>query len=313
VTSDPEFVQENKGVSLAAASFTAEKGLPSKRFASSSDLGWQSILVRDLVYSDEIEGFTTTPTPDLLVAVNIGGPFIIESQRPGGWSKARPQPNSIGATAPGRSSTLRWHSESSEPLRSLHMYLSASLLQETAEGLGSPGLVSLLPDALQLEDPVVVAVGRALQDAVETRADALHADSLAQSLAMHMVYGRLLGSGRIRSTPIPGALTVAALGRVVDYMHANLAERVLLEDLATVASISKFHFVRMFKLATGEPPHRYLIRLRMQRAAELLRRSEDTVQQISAACGYASPGQFASAFRRHYGASPTQYRSEARR
>lgn len=95
-------------------------------------------------------------------------------------------------------------------------------------------------------------------------------------------------------------------------MHANLAERVVLEDLSKVASISKFHFARMFKLATGEPPHRYLTRLRMQRAAELLRDSEDTVQQISATCGYASPGQFASAFRRHHGANPTHYRRTRR-
>ena len=310
---EPPYRGPIDGCSLAAASFAAERSVPSEKFASSSSLGWQTILVRDFIYPEETEGFTTTPTPDLLVAVNTGGPFMIESQRPGGWSKARPQPDSIGATAPGRSSTLRWRSESSEPLSGLHMFLSASVLRETAEGLGRPGLLSLLPDSLHLEDPAVAAFGRALRDAVRERADALYADSLAQALALHMIYGRLLVSGPIRSSPIPGALGTAALRRVVDYMHANLAERVLLEDLATVASTSKFHLVRRFKLATGEPPHRYLIRLRMHRAAELLRDGEDSIQQISALCGYASPGQFASTFRRHYGASPTQFRREARR
>ena len=310
---DPPSHPALKGCSLAPASFVAEQSLPSTTFASSSDLGWQSVLVRAFTYPDETEGFTTEPTPDLLVAVNIGGPFTIELKRPGGWSKARPRPGSIGTTAPGSRSTLRWRRESSEQLGSLHMYLSAGMLQETAEGLGSPGLLSRIPAALQLEDPVVGAIGRSLMKAVEQRADALHADSLAQSLALHMVYGRLLGSGAPRSSSALGALNAAALGRVVEYMYANLAERVLLEDLSRVASISKFHFVRQFKLATGDSPHRYLTRLRMQRASELLRNSEDTVQQISAVCGYASPGQFASTFRRHYGANPTQYRHDARR
>lgn len=297
--------------SLAAASFAAEQRLPSKRYASSSDLGWRSILVRAYEDPDQTEGFTTTPTPDLLVVINISGTFTIESQHQGGWSRARYRPDSIGTTAPDCSATLRWRSDSSEQLRSLHMFLSADLLRETAEGLGSPGLFSLLPDALLLEDPVVAAIGRGLLDAVEQRADPLYADSLAQSLALHMVYGRLLVSGPPRSAPAPGGLTAAALARVVDYMHAHRGERVVLEDLSAVASISKFHFVRLFKLATGDPPHRYLTRMGMQRAAELLRGSEDTVQQISAICGYASPGQFAATFRRHYGSNPSQYRREA--
>ncbi len=299
--------------SLADSSFAAEQRLPSKRLASSGDLGWRSTLVRAYEDPNETEGFTTSPTPDLLVVINISGTFTMESQRSGGWSRARYRPNSIGTTAPGCSTTLRWRSESSEQLKSLHIFLSADLLRDTADGLGRPGLIALLPDALLLDDPVVAAIGRAMLGAVEQRADPLYADSLAQALALHMVYGRLLESAPPRPSRAPGALTEAALARVVDYMHIHLGGRVALEDLAEVASISKFHFVRLFKLATGDPPHRYLTRLRMQHAAELLRDSEDTVQQISAACGYASPGQFASTFRRHCGTNPAQYRREARR
>jgi len=283
----------------------------SEMLASSDDLGWRSIVVRAYSLPDERDGFTTGPIPDLLVSLNIGGVFTVESRRLGGWTRARPQPTSIGIKAPGRYETLRWHSDSCTPMKLLHMFVSADMLHETAEGLGRPGLSTRVPDALHVEDPLLVVIGRALLSAVVRRAEPLHADSLAQSLALHMVYGRSLASEAPRPWQMPGALSSVALERVVDYMHSNLGMPLLLEDLAAVASISKFHFVRGFKLATGEPPHRHLTRLRMQLAAKLLRTSRDTVQQISAACGYASAGQFANAFRRHHGASPTQYRREA--
>lgn len=299
------------GTRVARASFAAIPSPSSHEISSSGDLGWRSILARAFVVPDRCDGYTTTPTPDLLVSLNIGCEFTVESRTAGGWTLARPQPDSVGMTAPDRYNTLRWRSESNEPLKLFHMFLSAGMLQETAEDLGRPGLIPLLPDALVLQDPVVPVIARALITATATRADALHADSLAQALAVHIVYRQMLGSSLPQLRSMSGPLSSAVLEQVVDYIQDNLGNKLNLDDLSAVASLSKFHFVRAFKLATGVPPHRYLTTLRMLKAAQRLRSSNDTVQQISASCGYSSPGQFANAFRRHHGVNPTQYRRDA--
>ena len=61
-------------------------------------------------------------------------------------------------------------------------------------------------------------------------------------------------------------LPAAPLQRVLDYLNDNLAEAVALADLAAVARVSVFHFARQFRAAVGEAPHRYVIRLRVERA-----------------------------------------------
>jgi AraC family transcriptional regulator len=58
----------------------------------------------------------------------------------------------------------------------------------------------------------------------------------------------------------------------------------------------------------GMPPYRYLINLRIQRAAQLLRESDLTVTQILHRAGFHSPSHFTTTFRRHMGLSPTAYR-----
>ncbi|WP_212735361.1 helix-turn-helix domain-containing protein [Herbidospora galbida] len=69
-----------------------------------------------------------------------------------------------------------------------------------------------------------------------------------------------------------------------------------------------YHFVRVFREATGETPHRYLTRLRIEQARRLLSTSPLSIEQIAPRCGFASPGALSSAFLRHTGVRPSAYR-----
>jgi len=61
-----------------------------------------------------------------------------------------------------------------------------------------------------------------------------------------------------------------AVLRAVELMRARLAEGVSLDEMADITGLSPFHFARLFKAATGHPPHEYLVRLRVDRAQELI-------------------------------------------
>jgi AraC family transcriptional regulator len=92
------------------------------------------------------------------------------------------------------------------------------------------------------------------------------------------------------------------------FLAQNLASDVDLNTIARQAALSPYYFTRQFTAMVGMPPYRYLIMLRIQRAALLLRESDLTVTQILHRVGFHSPSHFTTTFRRHMGMSPTDYR-----
>jgi AraC-like DNA-binding protein len=82
-------------------------------------------------------------------------------------------------------------------------------------------------------------------------------------------------------------------------------------ELAAASALSRSAFRDRFHEATGQPPMRYLARLRLARAAELLRESSMPVYEIGSRCGYKSEAAFSRAFKRAIGMPPGRYRRKA--
>ena len=265
----------------------------------SDALGWRSVhaaLWRDPPVADE---FRRVPTSDLTVVLVTSGSYRIASRGRGSWREAGYRPGSVGVTAPGRGVRLRWRAVRPQPMESLHLRLDAALVDDILTAYGRTP--AALPDALTLDDDYVSAAAGALAGALRDGAPALYADAVALGLVAHLVHHS------VAARPEPAAPLDA--GRVIDHMHAHLGDDLDLDRLAAVAALSKFHFVRSFRDATGLTPHRYLTMLRMRRAATLLTGTGQTVRQVAAACGYRSPSRFAAAFRREYGTAPAGYRN----
>ena len=112
----------------------------------------------------------------------------------------------------------------------------------------------------------------------------------------------------------PGTLTSyrEAVERVVEVMRGRLEEDLPLEELAEIAHLSPFHFVRVFRSLTGLPPCQFLSALRLERAKRLLLTSDDSVTEICFTVGYGSLGTFTSRFTQLVGLSPSRFRHLAR-
>jgi AraC family transcriptional regulator len=91
-----------------------------------------------------------------------------------------------------------------------------------------------------------------------------------------------------------------------------MAAAVSLDDLAKAAGMSLFHFARSFKQATGETPHRFVTRLRLERAKRLLRESDKDLLQIARSIGFSSSTHLATVFARHVGTTPRAFRQLGR-
>ena len=92
-------------------------------------------------------------------------------------------------------------------------------------------------------------------------------------------------------------------------MDARYRDPLDVPTLARAAHLSTAHFSREFRRAFGETPHQYLLTRRLERAAELLRKTDYSVAEICFAVGLTSVGSFTTSFHRAYGLSPTAYRA----
>jgi AraC-like DNA-binding protein len=97
--------------------------------------------------------------------------------------------------------------------------------------------------------------------------------------------------------------------RAKDLADARYVEPLDVDDLAQAAGLSRAHFSREFRRAFGESPHAYLLTRRMERAAALLRNTDNSVAAICFSVGLQSVGSFTTSFGRTYGVSPMAYRA----
>jgi AraC-like DNA-binding protein len=98
--------------------------------------------------------------------------------------------------------------------------------------------------------------------------------------------------------------------RAKDLADARFFEPLEVDDLAAAARLSRAHFSREFRRAFGVSPHAYLLTRRLERAAALLRNTDNSVAEVCLAVGLQSIGSFTTSFKRTYGVSPTAYRAK---
>ena len=91
-------------------------------------------------------------------------------------------------------------------------------------------------------------------------------------------------------------------------MSANLSEEVSLSRLAAECGLSTRHFARAFRLSTGMPPHRWLVRLRVERAKELLQTRALSLVDVALFSGFADQSHFTRVFKAVIGVAPGVWR-----
>lgn len=95
-----------------------------------------------------------------------------------------------------------------------------------------------------------------------------------------------------------------------DYIEAHLDQPVRVAAIAGELGVSAAHFARAFRNETGEPPHRYLLRRRAERARALLSNGRQTLADIAIESGFANQAHLTSVFSQLFGITPGTYRRQ---
>jgi len=181
---------------------------------------------------------------------------------------------------------------------------SAELLNGVAEEITGKHEFAALGGAV-FQDPVLARHLSRLHDVMR---DHRAVDPMeAQSEWMELLHHLLSRAGMVKHVPIKGTLSPTLWQRVRDYCDTHLAEKITLDELATVCALERFQFLKLFKQTVGMTPHAWLVRLRLERACFLLGSTKWQLTQIAHEVGFYDQSHFTRAFRQAFGVPPSQY------
>jgi transcriptional regulator GlxA family with amidase domain len=146
----------------------------------------------------------------------------------------------------------------------------------------------------------------------ELESDRPGAEAVVMRLAELMFVQAVRGFFEQNADRVPSGWLAAVrdkhIGRALALMHAEPERAWTISSLADRVALSRSVLAAKFSQLVGEPPLRYLTRLRLNSAVLRLRSTEDGLKTIAAAAGYESVAAFAKAFKRHMGMTPGAYR-----
>jgi AraC family transcriptional regulator len=211
--------------------------------------------------------------------------------------------NAIRLTPPGVEP--RWQSEGAFD------FLLFTIPRRTIESIAGPDIARIRDPLnpfrpLYLRDDVASQIGRHMLTASEhhPRYARPFADGLGSALVAHVLDAYTSAP----ATRAPLRMSTAALRRVTQYVADHLSEDIRVTDLAAAAGLSESHFAHAFRLATGVPPHRFVVHARIDRARELLRASDRPIATVALDCGFKRASHFARVFQATTGLTPREYR-----
>jgi AraC family transcriptional regulator len=250
-------------------------------------------------------------SPSHLLVLHVGDPFECEGaldSKDGFQLKMRS--GDMSFLPAGHGFELAWN----RPTHVLHASFQDDLVRELLDAHGLARDFDFTAK-IQVRDSVLEQLARALLAEVRSGGGfggGMYVEGLFTALLVQLFRRHSNIEQPLTGQPAP-RLGEAALRRALDYMRDNFAAPLTVEDVAQAAHLSPYHFSRLFKDATGFAPHQYLIKIRIERAKELLlNRTNGSLAQLASEVGFFDQAHFTRHFKRIEGVTPAVVRRGGR-
>jgi AraC family transcriptional regulator len=157
-------------------------------------------------------------------------------------------------------------------------------------------------------DLLIQQLGLAFLEEAEKKeaSSRLYSESIAHTLMFHLI--KNYTTADFREKVFAGGLSGNKLRRVTDFINDNLEQDLTLTEIAQVAELSHFHFARAFRKTMGITPQQYITNRRIEKAKELLAKSNLPIVEVGFQTGFKNQSHFTTLFRKFTSLTPKLWR-----
>ncbi|MFZ6862022.1 helix-turn-helix domain-containing protein [Undibacterium sp. Ji67W] len=181
----------------------------------------------------------------------------------------------------------------------------------SSDAIRLQNLISSTPTLYPFNDALVNALARQIVDEL-SKGRAADENYLTRLSALMVEQSCRTIEGMTGKGMRPDSLQIGRLETVLSWIQKNLSAELPIAELAQRAGVSAPHFRRLFLQAMGVTPHRYVLQLRLQRASELLTRTDFSIERIAQDCGFSSQSHLTASFKTAFGVTPARMKQKAR-
>jgi AraC family transcriptional regulator len=273
-----------------------ERSLGTRVGLSSMAAGWSEDVIAECWSLPPTEGWQMQIQRHRLV-VNVGpGPVYVRWDDDGCKGEALNAPGTISLIPQNSTTRTAWTSD----LNIVSLEFSSALVGRLLDGYDKGVPSEQLVLRRNVPDAIATGAARCIMAEMTAPTERLYGELLCLAVATHLLHAH----GRARVDAARRRLSPVQARRTVDYMQANLGGEISVSALAREAGLSEAHFARLFRETFGEPPHRLVLRWRLERAVRLIRLEGLGLADAAFAAGFCDQSHMTNAIRRHFGTSP---------
>lgn len=190
--------------------------------------------------------------------------------------------------------------------------IEPTLLQQVGQGIVDCDRIELVPQFMDQGDTLIEGIFAALKDELQSNqmGGGLLVDNLKTTLAIHLL--RKYCSTKPKLSSYEDGLSLLKQREIREYIDANLDRNLKIVELAAIAQISPYHFIRLFRKSLGQTPHQYILQRRIEKGKSLLQQTQLSVEDIAVSLGFCDRSHFAKYIKRFTGLTPKQLQTDAR-
>jgi AraC family transcriptional regulator len=257
-----------------------------------------------LQYSYYCQPIWETPEALLMqhaLLIYTGQPVQTRRRLESGWQTNHYHAGKLGIYPAKAPQQVAWQA----PVEFIHLYIMPATLDRAAAELFSQSTYELIARSA-IDDPLITAMAMQLkQENDNNMLDRLYLESVTMMLSLHLLKHHSSVT-RLAKQPA-GKFSCCQLQEIQDYIAAHLDRNISLQELADLVDLHPHYFCRLFKATLQITPHQYLLKSRVEQAAQLLRQNDSTIAEVAQQVGFYDQSRFTQVFRRWIGVTPKRY------